>query len=49
VDAVLQVVRRLHQHVAHGADPFLARRRTDYFRASAYPVAAQLGLREVLR
>ena len=49
VDAVLQVVQRLHRHAERGDDPFLARQRTDYFQAAGCPDAAQLGHQEVLR
>jgi hypothetical protein len=48
-DVVLQVGRRLHRHVAHGAAPFLARRRRDYCQAEEYQDAAQPGRRAALR
>jgi hypothetical protein len=48
-DVVLQVGRRLHRHAAHGAAPFLARRRTDYCLAEEYQDVAQPGRRAALR
>jgi len=35
-DVALQVGRRLRRHAGYGADPFLARRRTDYYQAAEY-------------
>lgn len=45
-DVALQVGRRLRRHAAYGADPFLARRRTDYYLVAEYQDA--LGHQAVL-